>query len=139
MWIVTWVSEALGLKKFLGTATIIAGVLVITSAAVAWLRDDATRDCNVQWELKVAKANQKLFDDIAMKAVLLQEVQEKLRVEKEAKEAALDQYRTALEKQRETIPLSKACTECRIPNERLWLRRATGSGTPDRSKSGPGS
>lgn len=141
MWlkIGAWISEAIGLKKVFSVATIVAGVLVISSAAIGWLREDAVNDCNAQWELKLAKANGELKERLAKQEIAFADLQNKLRDVQVAEEASRNENLNLLEKQRETVPLSQACISCRIPNERIWVRRDKGSGASGRSEARPGS
>lgn len=136
MWIFSWISKALGLSRFAGTATFVAGLLIIISAAAAWIRDDAVNDCNVAWELKLVKEQEKLKNELAARGLKLKELEEKLLLALQREEQVTGENSKLLEKQRERIPLSEACNACRVPNERLWVRPA---GAPSRSQSGPGS
>lgn len=112
-----------GTSGFFGIGTLILGIIVALAAAASWMREDALNDCNTQWELKLAKANQELHNKIGEKNLKITALEKKLLEVDAALAAAVDLNRRALEKQRETVPLSDACTACRVPNERLWLRR----------------
>ena len=137
MWIISWFSAALGLKKFAGTATLVAGIVVVFSTATAWLRDDALKDCNAAWELKLVKESKDLAAKVAARESSLAEMSLKLKELQGEKESALGKYQQLLEKQRASVPLSKACSECRIPNERIWVR--PGARTSSRIQTDPGS
>lgn len=135
--VLSWVKRVTGLGSFAGVATILAGLVVGVGGLAAWLRDDAVRDCNAQWELEVTRRGAALRDAVAKQALQLKDAERKLTEALASAEAAKESERIALEKQRETIKSSKSCIECRIPNERIWLRRDRTSSP--RSGSGAGS
>ncbi len=102
--------------------TFYAGMILAFSAGAAWLREDAKKDAQVEVRAEFEAANAQLRVDLAAKEKklgLLQNVL--LTTEKEAARLQ-DENTKLLEKQRETVPLSDACDQCRIPNERLWRR-----------------
>lgn len=108
--------------NFMGTATIVAGMVVAVGAAGAWMREDGIHDCNAAWELRLAKANESIVRDLAIKQQKLEELQ-RILAATEAEAARLNgENNDLLAKQRSSVPLSSACLACRIPNERLWLR-----------------
>lgn len=114
----------------LGVVTAIGAVFLAVVSISAYIRDDAISDNNREWELKIAKKNQELHNRIGEQNLKLMELEKKLVEADQALAAATDLNRKALEKQRVSIPLSEACTACRIPNERLWLRKPTRVGLP---------
>ena len=135
-------SLGLGFTKWAGAGTLVMGFLVGSSALAVWLRDDAIKDCNAAWELKIAKANNDLVTQLAAKQARITALEVRL-AEGEAKASLEDiKRKEELEKQREQIALSKECDACRIPNERIWVRRPAGDQTPNpakRSEAGKGS
>lgn len=113
-----------------GVLTAIGAVFLAVVSISAWLRDDAISDNNREWELKIAKRNQELHNKIGEQNLKLSELERKLLEADQALQAATELNRKALEKQRVSVPLSAACDACRIPNERLWLRKPTRVGLP---------
>ena len=103
--------------------TILAAFLMASGAAANWLRDDARNDCNAAWEIKLGKANEAVLLELAARQKKLDDLQ-RILAATEGEAARLDsENRKLLEVQRASVPLSNACLACRIPNERLWLRR----------------
>ncbi len=137
MWlsVLGWVKDALGLRKLGGALTILAGVLVLGGAAIAFVRDEAVDKCNLEWKLKLSKEQEKLREKLAARDREVVSLQEQVKLSQEKEEDAIEAHKALLEKQREQVPLSEACTACRIPNERLWVR-PTG-GAPGRAQSRP--
>lgn len=127
-----------GLTNLTGPATMLAGLLVLFGAGVNWFREDAIRDADSRWELKLAKEQAKLKDGLATREAKLKELEDRLREEQLKVDAASMANANLLEKQRETVPLSEACNVCRVPNERLWVRPGAGRAA-DRVQSRPGS
>src|SRR4029077_4944324 len=77
------------------------GACILTMLAVAtWLRDDAIKDNDAQWQLKLTKANQDLHTQIGERNLKLQKLEQKLAEVDQALAAAAEMNRKALEKQR---------------------------------------
>src|SRR5689334_6199400 len=106
----------------LGVLTAAGAVFLAIMSISAWIREDAIRDNDQAWELKIAKKNQELHNKVGEQNLKLAELERKLIEADQALAAATELNRRALEKQRVSVPLSEACTACRVPNERLWLR-----------------
>ena len=121
-WVMPRVKKWFGLTNLTGPATILAGLLVLFGAGVNWFREDAINDANAKWELRLAKEQAKLKNDLGAREAKLRDLEEKLREEQLKVDAASMANANLLEKQRETVPLSEACNSCRVPNERLWVR-----------------
>lgn len=127
MLILSKLKVLLGVTNLAGAATVVVGLVVALSAAAGWMREDAIKDCNAQWELKLAKANAELAKAVSLRDAQLTNLQEKLRLAQDAQAAAQVETSRVLELQREQIPLSEACMACRVPNEHLWVRPTTGN------------
>lgn len=115
----------------IGVLTAFGAFVLALGAISAWIRDDAVRDTNAAWELKIAKQNQELHNKIGEKNLKIQALEQKLVEVDNALAAAVDMNRKAVEKQRVSVPLSEACNACRVPNERLWLRKPARVGESD--------
>lgn len=102
--------------------TTYAAVFLGATAALAWIREDAVRDTNAVWELKIVEQTAELKSEVARRVKKLEELQRILSATEMEAARLTKENSEHLEKQRETVPLSQACTACRIPNERLWLR-----------------
>lgn len=135
-WLKAKAKSWFGLTNLTGPATMLAGLLVLFGAGINWFRDDAIRDTNAQWELRLQKEQARLRDNLVQREAKIRELEEKLREEQERVETATFANNQLLEKQREKIPLSEACNACRIPNERLWVRPATRASSGDQSRPG---
>lgn len=112
----------LGLSSWTGYGTILVGGLMIMGAAATWLAEDAKSRCDTSWELKLSQESLKLQALAAERGTKITELEAKLKESEEQKQAEALASAKELEKQREKIPLSKACNECRVPNDRIWLR-----------------
>jgi len=115
----------------LGVLTAAGAVFLAIMSISAWIREDAIRDNDQAWELKIAKKNQELHNKVGEQNLKLAELERKLIEADQALAAATELNRRALEKQRVSVPLSEACTACRVPNERLWLRKPPRTGFAD--------
>ena len=135
--VLEWVKKLTGLGSWAGMATLAVGLLVGVGGIAGWLREDALSDCNARWELEIAKRNASLRDAVSKAEIKLKGVELKLADALRDAEAAKISEAAALEKQRAETPQSADCSKCRVPNERIWLRRdRTGSA---RSSVSPGS
>ena len=116
--------------------TTYAGIFLAATAALAWVREDAVRDTREGLKLEFVEANAKLKDEVSRRVRKVEDLQRILEATEKEAALLLSKNQEMLEKQRETIPLSQACTACRIPNERLWLRRPSHSvkGAPASAK-----
>lgn len=103
--------------------TTYAGVFLAATAALAWVREDAIRDTREAVKLEYAEQTIKLKDEVARRVKKSDDLQRILETTEKEAASLLAKNNELLEKQRETVPLSNACDQCRIPNERLWLRR----------------
>lgn len=95
---------------------------MIMAAAATYLAEDAKHRCDTNWELKLSQESLKLQQLAAERGTKITELESKLRESEEQKQAEALASAKELEKQREKVPLSKACNECRVPNDRIWLR-----------------
>ena len=116
-----------------GKLTMLLGLIISVSAAGAWLREDAKNDCNQEWELKIAKGNEKLTLELAAKRLRIEDLEQRLIQAANIIDATRSENVSLLEKQREATPQSQSCLACRIPSDRVWLRSDT------RSRKGSGS
>ena len=91
-------------------------------AAATWLAEDAKQRCDTNWELKLSQESLKLQKLAEDRGTKITELEQKLKDVEEKKVAEAETEKKELEKQREKVPLSKACNECRVPNDRIWLR-----------------
>jgi hypothetical protein len=132
-----WFKKVTGLGQLTGVATILAGLMVGIGGLAAWLRDDAVKECNLGWELTHAKRTAGLKDQVEKQTLALKSLELKLTEAQADAERAREGEKVALEKQREAMPSTADCVKCRIPNERIWLRRS--SGAPKASGGSPGS
>ncbi len=107
--------------------TTYAAILVAFSAAAGWLREDAKNDARSEIRAEFQAANEKLLLENANRQKKLDIVQKVLLTTEEEAARLQAENKTLLEKQREAVPLSEACNLCRVPNERLWLRRPSHS------------
>lgn len=121
--VLEWVKKLLGIGGLAGSLTLVAGVLVLIGAISNWLRDDAIKDCNASWKLVLTQRTAKLQTEATANALRVKELEQKLSEALADADAAKQSEKVALEKQRESIPENPDCTKCRIPNERIWLRR----------------
>ncbi len=117
--------EAVGFKmpSLTGPLTWLLGIAMVFGGAATWLREDAISDTNAKWELKASQAAIAAHNAVAEKQLIIERLTQKL-VEKEnadVEKAKLDIENLA--KQSEEFPLSKECSLCLVPNERIWLRR----------------
>ena len=113
--------------------TTYAGVFLAATAALAWVREDAVRDTKVAIQLEFERSNSELKAEVARRVQKVETLQRILEATEKEAAGLLARNNELLEKQRETIPLSEACSSCRIPNERLWLR-VKPKGTPASAK-----
>jgi len=109
--------------KLTAQLTFYAGVVLAFSAAAGWLREDAKNDARVEIRAEFSAMNETLLREAAARQKKLDDLQRVLQTTEEEAARLQGENSKLLEKQRETIPLSEACTQCRVPNERLWLRR----------------
>ena len=108
--------------------TIILGVVGVGMAILLVLTHaDATQQCNVEWQLKLQTASAELMAKVAAQNSRIVELEKAIVKAVEDRKLAIETNNKALETQRETIPLSKACSECRIPRDRIWLRSGNGN------------
>ncbi len=119
------VLEAIGFKmpSLTGPLTWLVGITMIFGGAATWLREDAISDTNQKWELKASQAAMVAHNAVAEKQLEIERLSKKL-IEKETQDA--EKVKLDLEslaKQSEEFPLSKECSLCLVPNERIWLRR----------------
>lgn len=123
MFLLEWVKKLTGLSAWAGTTTLVVGVLVAVGGIAGWLREDALNDCNVKWELQIAKRSAALKEQVANAEIAMKSLE--LRLAEALREAEVSKANEtkALEKQRENTPQTADCAKCRIPNERIWLRR----------------
>ena len=121
----------------LGTQlTTYAAIALGATAAVDWLRTDARNDERAVIAAEYAKQNADLKDEVARRVKKSEDLQRILQATELEAARLADENKQHLEKQRETVPLSQACTACRIPNERLWLRRPGIKAAPAGAKGG---
>lgn len=130
------------LKALTGPIAILTGFALVFGGAATWLREDAIRDTDAKWELKLSQAELKAHNEVQEKQLAIERLQKTLAIkEKEGDEKAKADAE-AIAKQAVDFPLSPDCLKCRIPNERLWVRRDEGvaqkSSSP-RPKAAPGS
>jgi hypothetical protein len=118
--------------------TFYAGVVVAFSAAAAWLRDDAKNDVRTEIRAEFSKQNEELLKEVARRVKKVDDLQRILQTTENEAASLLAKNNELLEKQRDAIPLSKACDSCLVPNERLWLRPVP-KRTPASSSGRPGS
>lgn len=102
--------------------TTYAGIVLAFSAAAAWLRDDAKNDVRAEIRAEFVLANEKLRIEAANKIKQVDTLQRVLQTTENEAASLLAKNNELLEKQKDAVPLSKACDSCLIPNERLWLR-----------------
>lgn len=134
--VLKWIWEKVG-GKWTGVATVVAGVLVLVSAATAWIKEDAVEVCNANWKLEIASKNAEATKAASKRESRIRDLESKLQVAGAAEEAKAKELENVLEKQRETIPLSEACVACRIPNEHLWVRSRTPANSSSTRKQSP--
>jgi len=115
----------------IGVLTAFGAFVLALGAVSAWIRDDAVRDTNAAWELKLTKAAQELHNKVGERNLKIQALEQKLVEVDQALAAAVDLNRKVVEKQRASVPLSEACNACRVPNERLWMRKPARLGVAD--------
>lgn len=118
-----WVSGLLGVSSWFGALTVVAGVVVAVTAAANWIKEDAVESCNVEWKGKLSAANVKLDKTVFDRSARIRELEEALAAKSSELALAEQRKESELENQRDKIPQSEACVACRIPNERLWLRK----------------
>ena len=126
--VLKWVWDKVA-GKWTGVATVVAGVLVLISAATAWIKEDAVEVCNANWKLEIASKNAEAVKAASKRESRIRDLESKLQAAGAAEEAKAKELENVLELQRDKVPLSEACVACRIPNEHLWVR----PGTPNRS------
>lgn len=132
----------LNIKALTGPFAILMGFGLVFGGAATWLREDAINDTNAKWELKLSQAELKAHNEVQEKQLSIERLQKTLALkEKEGDEKAKADAE-AIAKQAVEFPLSPDCLKCRVPNERLWVRRNEGvaekSSSP-RPKAAPGS
>ncbi len=121
------IKSVLGISKLTTPLLILGGIVFSCAAAAAWMREDALKDCNASWELKIASETLALKNraieaqaKVTELAAKLQETEEKLKEKHNVEAESLAHARTE-------FPLSDACAKCRVPNERIWVRTGKGS------------
>ncbi len=136
--VLKWVWDKVA-GKWTGVATVVAGVLVLLSAATAWIKEDAVEVCNANWKLEIAGKNAEAAKAATRRESRIRDLESKLQAAGAAEEAKAKELENVLEKQRDAIPLSEACMACRIPNEHIWVRPGAPHSSPARKSSSKGS
>lgn len=116
---------------------IIIGVLVVavvTGITVGYNRLEASinETCDLKWKKQIADESDKVEQRVRDRDSKIAELEAKLQVEIDNADAKRRELEAAIDAQRDKIPLSEACLQCRIPRDRIWLR-----GGP-RTTGGPG-
>ena len=122
-WLWTWVK---GLKLG-GQITLAAAVVVGIGALANWFQEQGAEKCEAGWKLEIAKKNTETVTAVAKKDREIAELTARLEGIAAEAELARRERDVALEKQRETTPLSVSCDSCRIPNSRIWVRGSSGA------------
>ena len=108
----------------IGQGATALGFILALGAGAAWLREDAISDNNQAWELKLEKQRREMELAHAARAHRIIQLERQLIDQDKTLEGVRAEHAKAIEDQAHSIPLSEACSVCRVPNEHLWLRDA---------------
>jgi len=117
------VLEAMGIKSVGTPLVILAGLVFSFAGAATWLREDAISDTNLKWEAKIAVERIAAHNALAEKQLDLERVQKQLAQKEASDDAKRESEQHLVDQQKVDFPLSPECMRCRVPNERIWVRR----------------
>lgn len=111
------------------------------AAAAAWMRDEALDKCNASWQIELALKNNEILALTRERDQMIAVKDREIAARMAAAESKAHEEAALLKEQANEFPLSLDCAKCRVPNERIWVRKSAAAPTAssNRSKAAPGS